>query len=620
MIKSRAIVLTGVLATLPVLTSCAHVGAVNVQNWSGADQQAWYRASQGSRLIPYAWLSALEDDSGAPFMRRDTALKYHYIPAAPGEAVQLPVGFAIDRNRHGAKLAETDLRWFSRQNGHEPWVGMNCAACHTAELIVNDQPVRVDGGPTMGDFQSFTDALRATLHATTDDPVRWGRFATKVLATPPDARGGSHDNPANRALLKTAFDRYLLRMDAIAALSRLQADDPEYGPGRLDAVGHILNKVAYLAKAPGQFTAPAGAPVSYPYLWNVPQHAQLQWNGIAPNKPIKIGGRRVIDAGALVRNAGEVIGVFADVEITPRAGIAKLAGFPSSLDVRNLGAMESQLNRLKSPPWPSKAPFDKNLAAIGDGLFRAHCAECHNELARDDLTSPAGEHMTPIWGQGGVGTDPWMACNAYSFRAKTGRLAGTPPTYIGNSATQGMGPVAETRSMLTATAIGALAGKKRQIIEVAATGLFDPFQRPTVVTAFVQSEQEDKPTRLAECQRAWADTGDAKPDRVLLQYKARPLNGIWATGPYLHNGSVRTLWELLLDPAKRSPSFNVGSRSLDIADVGYADEQTAGGWTFRTRDDAGQRIDGNDNRGHDYGNAHFSDADRRALVEYMKSL
>ena len=606
---------TAGLAALYLASGCTHVGPVNQQNWSSADRQAWYRASQGSRLIPYSWLLALEDASGAPFLRTETALKYRYLPAAPGEASQLPVGFAIDTNRHSAKLAETDLRWYSGQRPHEPWVGMNCSACHTAELIVNDHPVRVDGGPTMGDFAGFTGALSATLHQTADMPARWDRFAAKVLAS-----SRARDTAANRALLRGAFDRFLTRMDAIDALSRPGTDDPDYGPGRLDAVGHILAKVAYLAKAPGQFGGPAGAPVSYPFLWNVPQHSQLQWNGIAPNQPIVIRGRSVVDAGALVRNVSEVIGVFADVEVVPRKGVAQLKGYPSSIDVRNLGAMESQLGRLKSPPWPSDLPLDKTLVATGDALFKQHCAECHNELSRDDLTSPAREHMTPIWGPRGVATDPWMACNAYSFRARTGRLAGAYPTYIASKTASPMGPVAETRSMLVATSVGTLAAKKGQILQVAAAGLFDRNQRPTVVTPFIQTEQEDKPTRLAECQAAWNAPADQKNDRALLQYKARPLNGIWATGPYLHNGSVRTLWELLLDPARRSPSFNVGGRRLDTQDVGYTDEAVSGGWLFRTRDAAGRPISGNDNGGHDYGNARFTDADRRALVEYMKSL
>ena len=51
-------------------------------------------------------------------------------------------------------------------------------------------------------------------------------------------------------------------------------------------------------------------------------------------------------------------------------------------------------------------------------------------------------------------------------------------------------------------------------------------------------------------------------------YKARPLNGIWATAPYLHNGSVRTLRQLLLPAADRQTVFQVGSREYDPKDAG----------------------------------------------------
>src|SRR5690625_3270750 len=78
-------------------------------------------------------------------------------------------------------------------------------------------------------------------------------------------------------------------------------------------------------------------------------------------------------------------------------------------------------------------------------------------------------------------------------------------------------------------------------------------------------------------------SGDYRPDTTaqpynsLLSYKARPLNGIWATAPYLHNGSVPTLYDLLL-PAKRPDDpedgeyrpdeFMVGSREFDPIKVG----------------------------------------------------
>src|SRR5262249_54013441 len=75
-----------------------------------------------------------------------------------------------------------------------------------------------------------------------------------------------------------------------------------------------------------------------------------------------------------------------------------------------------------------------------------------------------------------------------------------------------------------------------------------------------------------------------------LYYKARPLNGVWATAPYLHNGSVPNLWELL--SASRNPSFQVGSRIFDPVKVGF---DPSGSFTFDTT------VPGNYNTGHPFG-------------------
>ena len=56
----------------------------------------------------------------------------------------------------------------------------------------------------------------------------------------------------------------------------------------------------------------------------------------------------------------------------------------------------------------------------------------------------------------------------------------------------------------------------------------------------------------------------------LLCYKARPLNGVWASAPYLHNGSVRTVRQLLV-PSERQKEFNVGSREYDPRNMGFID-------------------------------------------------
>jgi len=106
------------------------------------------------------------------------------------------------------------------------------------------------------------------------------------------------------------------------------------------------------------------------------------------------------------------------------------------------------------------------------------------------------------------------------------------------------------------------------------------------------------------------------PEGSLPCYKARPLNGIWATAPYLHNGSVRTMRQLLLPASKRQKTFKVGSTEFDPNDIGFVDE---GAFTLDTS------RPGNSNAGHDgpvYGNAELeADKDQmNALLEYLKTL
>jgi hypothetical protein len=96
-------------------------------------------------------------------------------------------------------------------------------------------------------------------------------------------------------------------------------------------------------------------------------------------------------------------------------------------------------------------------------------------------------------------------------------------------------------------------------------------------------------------------------------YKARPLSGIWASAPYLHNGSVPSLVELLKPPAERAAKFFVGSREFDPVNVGVAVGITERASEFDTA------LAGNSNVGHSYGTT-LSEADKRDLLEYLKSL
>jgi hypothetical protein len=96
-------------------------------------------------------------------------------------------------------------------------------------------------------------------------------------------------------------------------------------------------------------------------------------------------------------------------------------------------------------------------------------------------------------------------------------------------------------------------------------------------------------------------------------YKARPLSGIWASAPYLHNGSVPSLAELLKPPGQRVASFHVGSREFDPALVGLSIADGPHTMLFDTTQP------GNGNAGHEFGTA-LSESDKADLLEYLKSL
>jgi mono/diheme cytochrome c family protein len=107
--------------------------------------------------------------------------------------------------------------------------------------------------------------------------------------------------------------------------------------------------------------------------------------------------------------------------------------------------------------------------------------------------------------------------------------------------------------------------------------------------------------------------------RKLDGYLAQPLNGIWLTGPYLHNGSVPSLDDLLKPPDQRPTTFVRGLEVIDLVKGGYVapscrpQYHSGPGFCYDTR------FEGNHNGGHAYGTA-LTEAERRALVHYLLTL
>jgi hypothetical protein len=99
-------------------------------------------------------------------------------------------------------------------------------------------------------------------------------------------------------------------------------------------------------------------------------------------------------------------------------------------------------------------------------------------------------------------------------------------------------------------------------------------------------------------------------------YLAGPLDGLWLTAPYLHNGSVPTLADLLEPLESRPKKFWRGYDVYDSTRVGFV---TSGPDAERVGTPLDVTLPGNSNAGHNYGTS-LSAEEKRALLEYLKTL
>ena len=127
---------------------------------------------------------------------------------------------------------------------------------------------------------------------------------------------------------------------------------------------------------------------------------------------------------------------------------------------------------------------------------------------------------------------------------------------------------------------------------------------------FTEKQAERFNKFLAELEATGYEPPKEYGVRSTGKYWAATLNGVWARSPYLHNGSVRTVQELLTPSGNRQKSFHRGSRVYDEQALGYTDE---GAYVLDTT------TSGNSNSGHNYG-TNLAVSEKRDLIEYLKTL
>lgn len=347
-----------------------------------------------------------------------------------------------------------------------------------------------------------------------------------------------------------------------AAAKTTEANTPS-GPGIVDA----LTGIAFSAMTTGLHEASnaraAKAPTNFPPVWDIWHFDWVQYNA-SVHQPMG-------------RNVGEAIGLGARLNIVDSKGKLNPAStrWKSTVNVKNLHWIEDTLVSLKPPVWPSAfGAIDQAKVAAGKALFAQNCSRCHgvNIIAG----SPSHEWYLPVVPLARIGTDPNQAVGF----AKTTYNA----TKIGASATEG-GP----------------------------EGLF------MVVSAVKAQAYRDAGIPKSE----WP-TYDGFGRKPLIGtacgYRPRPLVGIWATPPFLHNGSVPSVYDMLSQTRPAHPI--IGNTEFDPIKLGQVQVAVPGRtYTMDTT------LQGNSNAGHWFtddtarkgriGRA-LTDIEKYDLIEYLK--
>ncbi len=563
------------------------------EGWSDAQRALYYYTPQGTELLGlnYDWFVNLELPLSHNLLASEDNLRGW--------------GFIVDPAQQASKLNSGNLavgmsKHIDPINGAEK-LDLGCAVCHTGELHYNGHALRIDGGQALQSIATakrgeFITTLGASVVETLINPAKWDRFADRVAGQESDARD---------ALKSELWDFFHRLKTFITGAGAAKWYPVEEGRGRTDAVGRIANIVfGYDLQEPDNYRV-ADAPASYPFLWDIWRFDWVQYTGFTNQ--------------AMARNVGESLGVLAPIKLVDDDG-KLLTGkdFGETLiDLDGMHCVEGLLRELKPPKWPESilGKIDIEQATEGKHLFLQECASCHgpHQSKRYDWVVADGPNQNPAkqvdvnwqWDMAGQTIEkngqhyrpdqrdtlwavPWVSVEDIGTDAKLAKNY-MEHRYSAEKIIPGSEPVN--------------AGDGLQVLlNRLVPTLYERWGIPS--DEIYDYDGLNVPFRIANVEA----------------YKVRPLHGVWATPPFLHNGSVPTIYHLLSPMSERPDTFYVGNRQYNPKLLGYETDIAKGAFLHDTH------IDGNRNTGHLFTNLdvpgrigrQFSEAEKMALLEYIK--
>jgi cytochrome c5 len=613
----------------------------------GSDLADFEHLAEGADVYPYDWIRALnsisfKDKAGnptQPFLK-DLDSRFGILPTkamknAEGKTYLLPyVGLTTAWSNHPPKssdaFVEDEASIIRDLQGVKSirMVGTNCALCHSGAIDYNGKTYKIDGSPSMINVRAFFQDMAkstASILASEEqmvlflkrlnvaDPERQAKelhtfFYTRLAEdTYGVVNAGSLSAKITLAKAKYLHDtrRFFKGQKAIAdTLEKLLR--VTYGLSESDNIGDLKLRMKYLGNMMvgtdpkvGETTSgfnrtdafgrignlvlrgedPIGytGPVSLPWIWGLKYMAMIHYNGNTNS--------------VILRNVGQSMGLGA---------VVTSAKGDSTVNVHNLDRLEHLVHKIQVPDWNTvfagvtELQVNQELAARGKQVYEKSCQGCHES---NHFVGPTGKlreyHIIPLEK---LGTDKNAAQNAVKA---VGKVAFENSIFYGVS------------------------DLKKRYYEV--NNVSDA-EKAEMEFSSIRGNEFFRDTlngfnRQVEFKNNYGDIEQG------AGYKARHLSGVWSTAPFLHNGSVPNLWELLQMPEKRPKIFEVRSREFDPKFIGFKYKRqtyVSGGYVPCKKGeeicfDTTLKDAGNSNSGHRYGTS-LADDDKWALIEYLKVL
>lgn len=508
--------------------------------------------------MPYAVLAnVISVTTGKPFLENMERFGFVADAASPTNPHGLPVGLTTV---HSRDKAHTGLEI----------VGFNCAACHVGEIKYRGKRLRVDGAPSLINLQGYQVELKDSLDATLRDPAKAVALVMAIERqqhagdTPPPENASTYvsdpaaKNAGNVPAAPTADASFHAVSSQIADATPPSA--PQQGKSFharfVDDIAFLKARLAYLknGKLLVDGTEPGPGRVD---AFGAARNLLFPNYAMRMQSPVSFPFIWDVPDTTQQRSGADVVWIHYDGNTNSilERNMGQALGMGAVFDPKTYESTLriENLHRLEVLTHKLKAPAWPSdiLGAVDQAKAKAG-EKIFNDTCRDC-------HQNRLFALTDIGTDPQRA-NSFGQPV----AGGVPfPTAI--------------KPVLDGLKARAFADDK--------------------VSASDQATMDANPV-------VWRATG---------QYLARPLTGVWATAPYLHNGSVPTLWHLL-HPSQRPSKFIAGNREYDPARVGYSTE--GNGWTFDTSQP------GNSNIGHagDKYGTNLTEDQKASLLEYLKTI